>query len=147
MPDYNSTAADVSPSFASPLQGAHIFCCCQFGYGLTWGVLVSHLSQTTYPSQSRATLNLIAGLSNFVMSGSALVAGRLGERFGYKRMLAISTACTFASLCLSAAAYKSLPGIFVCQGVLVGASLGLGSPIYLAMPSQWFLRRRGLASG
>lgn len=114
---------------------------------MTWGVMVANLMETTYPNESSATLNLIAGLSNFVMSGSALVAGRLAERYGYKRMLAISTGCCLVSLLLSAAAYKSLAGIFICQGVLIGLSLGLGTPIYLSIPSQWFLKRRGLATG
>jgi len=37
--------------------------------------------------------------------------------------------------------------IFVFQGLLVGLSQGLVLPLFMALPSQWFKRRRGLASG
>ncbi|KAJ7839492.1 hypothetical protein B0H13DRAFT_1533866, partial [Mycena leptocephala] len=33
------------------------------------------------------------------------------------------------------------------QGCLLGFSMGISMPLYMALPSQWFFRRRGLATG
>lgn len=50
------------------------------GYGLTWGVYSAELAANVYPDVPISTLNLVAGLANFMMGGSALVAGRLAEK-------------------------------------------------------------------
>jgi hypothetical protein len=50
------------------------------GYGLTWGVYAAELHADVFPNVPIGTLNLVAGLANFVMGGSALVAGRLAEK-------------------------------------------------------------------
>jgi MFS family permease len=33
------------------------------------------------------------------------------------------------------------------QGIIVGAGQGLAIPLFMSLPSQWFDRHRGLASG
>lgn len=48
---------------------------------------------------------------------------------------------------LCAFTYKSLPGLILVQGCLLGASIGFGFPLTMAMPSMWFRKRRGLATG
>lgn len=64
-----------------------------------------------------------------------------------QRMMAIGSLGAFISVLICAFSTRSLAMIFVFQGLLVGISQGLILPLFMSMPSQWFLRRRGLASG
>jgi MFS family permease len=60
----------------------------------------------------------------------------------------IALSCFLGYLCLLASAFATkLYQIFLFQGCLLGLSLGISMPLYMALPSQWFLRRRGLATG
>ncbi|KAF9071340.1 major facilitator superfamily domain-containing protein, partial [Rhodocollybia butyracea] len=80
------------------------------------------------------------------MNGSSYLFGGLGDRFGYKRMIAIS--CTLAYLCLLASAFATkVYQLFLFQGCLLGISQGIGMPLYYSICSQWFLKKRGLATG
>jgi MFS family permease len=62
-------------------------------------------------------------------------------------MIAIGACCTFASLVVSAFVSHSLPLLFVFQGAILGFSQGIGMPLFMSLPSQWFLEKRGLATG
>jgi MFS family permease len=60
----------------------------------------------------------------------------------------IALSCSLGYLCLLASAFATkLYQIFLFQGCLLGLSVGISMPLYMALPSQWFLRRRGLATG
>ncbi|ORY56451.1 major facilitator superfamily domain-containing protein [Leucosporidium creatinivorum] len=126
--------------------GCFIFACSQMGYGLTWGVLVQDLVKQ-HPNQPIANLNLCVGATNFCMNASSFIGGRLGDRFGYKRMIAIGSACTFIILIISAFASHSLPALFIFQGALLGLSQGCSMPLILSFPAQWFSKKRGMATG
>lgn len=61
-------------------------------------------------------------------------------------MIAIS--CSLAYLCLLASAFATkVYQLFLFQGCLLGLSQGIGMPLYFSLCSQWFLKRRGLATG
>jgi MFS family permease len=63
-----------------------------------------------------------------------------------QKMMALS--CLLAYLCLLASAFATkLYQIYLFQGCLLGFSWGISMPLYMALPSQWFLRKRGLATG
>lgn len=62
-------------------------------------------------------------------------------------MIAIGAVCSFISLILSAVTSHSLPCLFIFNGFFLGTSLGMGMPMFLSLPAQWFSKRRGLASG
>jgi MFS family permease len=66
--------------------------------------------------------------------------------FHSQKMIALSGLLGY--LCLLASAFVTqLYQIFLFQGCLLGISLGISMPLYMALPSQWFLRHRGLATG
>ncbi|KAM0745862.1 MFS general substrate transporter [Meredithblackwellia eburnea MCA 4105] len=127
--------------------GVFVLACCQMGYGLVWGVFSQKLHETTHKDTPFSVLNLVVGVANFLMNGSSFIGGRLGEVYGFKRMIAIGIACTFISLLISSFVSHSLPLLFIFQGVAVGVSQGLGMPLFLSISSQHFLKRRGLATG
>jgi MFS family permease len=60
----------------------------------------------------------------------------------------IALSCLLAYLCLLASAFATkLYQVYLFQGCLLGFSMGISMPLYMALPSQWFFRRRGLATG
>ena len=63
-----------------------------------------------------------------------------------QRMIVLGCVLTFVSV-LGASFSTKLYQIFLCQGVFQGISQGISMPMYMALPSQWFLRRRALATG
>lgn len=79
-------------------------------------------------------------------SAGALVAGRLGDKFGYEPIIIIGACLLTLSLVVSAFAYVNLVGLFISQALL-GAAVGCGFPLFLAIPCMWFKKRRGLATG
>lgn len=138
-------------------------------YGMVWGVLLSSLRRDHYPNTSLATLTLIAGLQNLFQNLAPFISGRLGEKFGFKRMIAIGSIASVCFLIFSGLAVESLPALFVVQGALLGLCHGISLPLvgrndlclsrkkrklisvsfdqFMTLPSQWFSRRRGLATG
>ncbi|KAJ3730198.1 major facilitator superfamily domain-containing protein [Lentinula raphanica] len=126
--------------------GCFLYACTVFGWGLNWGVLQDYYHTTMFPTTSLSVLNTIVGLANFTMNGSSYLFGGLGDRYGYKKMIAIS--CFLAYLCLLASAFVTkVYQLFLFQGCLFGLSQGIGMPLYFSLCSQWFLKRRGLATG
>ncbi|KAM0792202.1 hypothetical protein ACM66B_004899 [Microbotryomycetes sp. NB124-2] len=127
--------------------GAALFCCTQMAYGLTWGVWLATLKSGPHKDVELSVLNLVVGLSNFLMAVTSFAAGRCGEVFGFKRVLIVNVVLTYAVQLTSAFVYKSIVGLFIAQGALLGIVMGLGLPLYLSIPSQWFKKRRGVATG
>lgn len=66
--------------------------------------------------------------------------------FNRQRVIAISVSLAYLSLLASAFSTK-VYHVFLFQGVCLGISQGLGMPLFVSMPSQWFYRKRGLATG
>ena len=63
-----------------------------------------------------------------------------------QRVLTVGAVLCWIGL-FSAAFATQLWATIVCQGVLVGIGQGIINPLFLSLPSQWFLKHRGLASG
>lgn len=60
----------------------------------------------------------------------------------------IALSCLLAYLSLLGSAFSTkLIHIFLTQGLFLGFSQGLGMPMYMSLPSQWFLEKRGFATG
>lgn len=77
----------------------------------------------------------------------AFFAGRLGDVYGYRPVMAAGGVVWTMAMALSAVAYKSLVGLFLVNGLLAGVGIGLGFPLYFALCSMWFKKKRGLATG
>ncbi|KAJ7030643.1 major facilitator superfamily domain-containing protein [Mycena alexandri] len=126
--------------------GCFIMACTCMGWGLLWGVLQDYYHSNEFSGVSLSTLSLAGGVLSFTMNCTAYLFGGIGDRYGYKRMIALS--CVLTYLCLLASAFiTKLYQIFLFQGCLLGFSMGIAMPLYMALPSQWFLKKRGLATG
>ncbi|KAF8208080.1 major facilitator superfamily domain-containing protein [Mycena galopus ATCC 62051] len=116
------------------------------GWGLVWGVFQDYYHTNKFSGTPLSSLSLVGGLFSFSMNCAAYLFGGIGDRYGYKRMIALSGVFTY--LCLLASAFAtSLYQVFLFQGCLLGFSMGISMPLYMALPSQWFHHRRGLATG
>ncbi|KAJ3869887.1 major facilitator superfamily domain-containing protein [Lentinula novae-zelandiae] len=126
--------------------GCFLYACTVFGWGLNWGVLQDYYHTTMFPNTSLSVLGTIIGLANFV---SLTLVKRITDPNpnGFQqKMIAIS--CSLAYLCLLASAFATkVYQLFLFQGCLLGLSQGIGMPLYFSLCSQWFLKRRGLATG
>ncbi|KAJ7734768.1 major facilitator superfamily domain-containing protein [Mycena maculata] len=126
--------------------GCFLMACACMGFGMVWGVFQDYYHTNRFAGTSLSTLSLVGGVFSFCMNFSSYLFGGIGERYGYKRMIALS--CTLGYLCLLASAFATkLYQVFLFQGCLLGLSFGIAMPLWMALPSQWFLRRRGLATG
>ncbi|KAJ7241674.1 major facilitator superfamily domain-containing protein [Mycena haematopus] len=116
------------------------------GWGMVWGVFQDYHHSNRFSTTPLSILSLVGGVYFFCMNSTAYFFGGVGDRYGYKRRIALS--CVLAYLCLLASAFATkLYQIFLFQGCLLGISTGISMPLYMVLPSQWFLRRRGLATG
>jgi hypothetical protein len=37
--------------------------------------------------------------------------------------------------------------LLICQGIILGFGQGMAMPLFMSLPSQWFYKKRGFASG
>ncbi|KAJ7734770.1 major facilitator superfamily domain-containing protein [Mycena maculata] len=129
--------------------GCFIMACTCMGFGLVWGVFQDYYHTNRFAGTSLSTRSLVGGTLSFCMTFSSYLFGGIGERYQLivpQRMIALS--CVLGYLCLLASAFATkLYQVFLFQGCLLGLSFGIAMPLYMALPSQWFLRRRGLATG
>ncbi|KAJ2820122.1 hypothetical protein IWW50_005185, partial [Coemansia erecta] len=95
---------------------------------------------------SNATISLIGVLNSSCMAILGVVSGKLCERFGYR----IVPLCGVFTLSLGyfLASFATEPWhLLLTQGVLCGVGAALTFLPAAVIPSQWFERRRGLATG
>ncbi|KAI8325046.1 MFS general substrate transporter [Martensiomyces pterosporus] len=95
---------------------------------------------------SNATISLVGVLSGSSMAILGVVSGKLCERYGYR----IVPLCGVATLSLGyfLASFATQPWhLLLTQGVLCGIGAAMTFMPAVVVPSQWFERRRGLASG
>ncbi|WVQ83075.1 hypothetical protein IAT38_005213 [Cryptococcus sp. DSM 104549] len=122
-----------------------VLACCMtlaaltMGWGVSWGVFQDYYKQYVY-TQSTTKLSLVGGMFGLCMNTVSFVSGRIGDKLGFKAVV------TWLGLFLAAWSTK-LWQVMLTQGVLCGTGMGMGLPVFFSLPSQWFYKKRGLASG
>ncbi|KAM0751308.1 MFS general substrate transporter [Meredithblackwellia eburnea MCA 4105] len=118
------------------------------GFGFTWAVFMEYYHTHELAHVSLAALNMSGGLFNFAMNASSFVFGRLGDRFGFKKMIAVGGIAAFIFQIVSAFGHRSFTIVLHFQGLFVGVAHGAALPLFMSLPSTWFdPKRRGLATG
>ncbi|KAI1266060.1 major facilitator superfamily domain-containing protein [Xylariaceae sp. FL1019] len=115
------------------------------GTSYSWGVIQSALVERGL--SSAATLSFVGALGPALLAAVATLNSRLMRMIGvrYTGMLGV----TFMGLAQILAGFssKSVPGLFVTEGVLLGLGFGLAFIVSSSTPAQYFSKKRGLANG
>ncbi|KAG0303352.1 hypothetical protein BGZ98_006770 [Dissophora globulifera] len=143
-----------SPTYIAPPDGGYgwvVVGACflnnfsMLGILLSWGIFQQLYTTEVYPGQVSAISwvgTLAFGCQYIVGSLFSLFAARIG----YRRMILMGAVLT-AGGCVAASFATKVWHLYLSQGVLFGVGAAMANPCVLAAPAQWFVRRRGLASG
>ncbi|RKP13149.1 major facilitator superfamily domain-containing protein [Piptocephalis cylindrospora] len=113
---------------------------------LSWGLYQRAYLEGDYRNEKSSTVTLIGGTCAALVYGLGIVFGKLIQIYGIRWPLIIGTILYPVGLVLASFS-TSIWHLFLTQSLIpgIGCSLVLFSASHL--PSQWFDRRRGLASG
>ncbi|KAI0742937.1 major facilitator superfamily domain-containing protein [Daedaleopsis nitida] len=126
--------------------GCFIFSAATVGWGLVWGVTEEYFRSHMFPGTPDSVLTTLGSMSCLIMTIVGIVAGKLADRYGYKPFLAAGAVIWVASM-LASAFCTELWHFFITMGLMQGLSDALVFPLIVALPSQWFLRKRAFATG
>ncbi|PKS11717.1 hypothetical protein jhhlp_001705 [Lomentospora prolificans] len=111
----------------------------------SYGIIQLHLSEARLASVS--TLAFIGSVAAAISPLTGPIVARIINRLGYRTTAAIGAG--FVGLGEFAAGWstKSVPAMFITQGFLFGIGRSLLFLPAATVPSLWFRRKRGLATG
>lgn len=119
---------------------------CSIGSVYAWSLFVNPISN--YIGKSTQQVQISFSLAIFFLGMSAAFGGNLVEK-SIKKSSLISMLCFCSGLIVTAISiyFKSLPGIYLGYGFLMGIGLGIGyiTPVKTLM--LWFKKQKGLATG
>ncbi|KAI0541050.1 major facilitator superfamily transporter [Xylaria digitata] len=115
------------------------------GTSYSWGVIQGALVEEGLSTP--AVLSFVGALGPTLLAAVSILNSRIMRAIGvrYTGMLGISL-IGFAEI-LAGFAVKSVPGLFITQGVLLGLGFGLTFIVTSSTPAQYFSKKRGLANG
>lgn len=95
---------------------------------------------------SRATISGASSLAYLFMGLIGIIAGRLNDRIGPGKVLAI-TGFFFGLGCLLMSRLETIWQLYLFYGICVGIGLGAIDVIPLTTTARWFVKNRGLVTG
>ncbi|KAJ1674088.1 hypothetical protein EV182_003989 [Spiromyces aspiralis] len=112
-----------------------------------FGVYQEHYMNHMFKGQvSNSTISFIGSLAPASMSLCGLFGGKLCERFGFKVVPIVGVVIITLGYLL--ASFSTKPWhLFLTQGLMTGIGASLAFLPSVSTPSQWFYKRRGLATG
>ncbi|KAJ9063862.1 hypothetical protein DSO57_1036466 [Entomophthora muscae] len=116
------------------------------GVNYTFGVFLEHYTEKWDGRVSYNTLTWIGTLSSSLLSLAAGAGGILAEKVGFPLATFIGGSVFSAGLLLASFSTQ-VWHLFVTQGFMVGFGAAIMFITASSAPSQWFSKRRGLATG
>ncbi|KAG0243158.1 hypothetical protein BGW41_002798 [Actinomortierella wolfii] len=111
-----------------------------------FGVYQDLYVKDLYSSASASQISLIGTLSIVGMDLSGPLTGAFADHFGYRTSALLGALIMTASLVATSFSYE-LWHLYLTQGLLYGIGASLAFFTSVTIPSQWFKKRRGLATG
>ncbi|ORY51963.1 MFS general substrate transporter, partial [Rhizoclosmatium globosum] len=93
-----------------------------------------------------SVISFIGSVSAALLVGCGMESGKLAERFGFQRMIFVGT-CILSGGLLLASFCTEVWQLMLTQGVLYGFGMSIAYFPAVSVPSQWFDKKRGLATG
>lgn len=115
------------------------------GNTYSWGIMQASLANDHLAPTS--TLSFIQGLATSFISILAIVNARLVRRLGARNTGLVGALLFAGGQILSGWSSRSVGGLFMTAGVMMGVGLSLLFMVFSVMPAQYFSKRRGLANG
>ncbi|KAG0330415.1 hypothetical protein BG004_002110, partial [Podila humilis] len=112
------------------------------GYGIYQDRYISH----EFSTASTFELSWIGTLNVMGMDLTGPITGQVADHFGYRVSAFVGGLIMVASLLATSFSTK-VWHLYICQGILYGLGASLAFFPSLSLPSQWFKRRRGFATG
>ncbi len=115
-----------------------------FGSAYTFSAFLEPLQRDF--GASRGSVSLVFSLAGFLYFGLGAVSGPLADRFGSRPLAVIGMVLTGLGLAAASAA-RNLVEVYAAYGLGVGLGVGCAYVPAVGAVQQWFVRRRGFASG
>ncbi|KAJ2614128.1 hypothetical protein H4S08_001863 [Coemansia sp. RSA 1365] len=116
------------------------------GINDAYGVYQQHYQLSEFPQATAAIISWIGTTQFLVMCVGGIFSGFLCEHFDTRILNAIG-AVTMGIAFITASFCKSIEMLMVTQGFLYGLGASFPFVAGTSIPSQWFTKRRGLATG
>ncbi|KAJ2160362.1 hypothetical protein GGF46_002310 [Coemansia sp. RSA 552] len=116
------------------------------GVNDAYGVYQQHYQLTEFPDASAGLISWIGTVQFLMMCAAGVFSGFLCENFD-TRILNAAGATLMGIALLAGSFCKTVGMLMVTQGFLYGLGASFPFVAGTSIPSQWFTRRRGLATG
>ncbi|CAI4213256.1 unnamed protein product [Parascedosporium putredinis] len=111
----------------------------------SYGIVQLHLSEARLASVS--TLSFIGSVGASISPLTAMIVARIINRLGHRKTAAIGAFFVGLGEFTAGWSTESVPAMFATQGFLFGIGTSLLFLPAATVPSLWFKRKRGLATG
>ncbi|KAG0288821.1 hypothetical protein BGZ96_007443 [Linnemannia gamsii] len=127
--------------------GAFMIQFCVFGFNFSWGVYQEHyVNENIFPGAGLTDISWAGTIG----AGSVFITGpfqsSMTRPFGTRPVIATGIVISACGLVLASFVTKVWQ-LYLTQGFLFGLGAGMAILPALAVPVQWFDKKRGLASG
>ncbi|KAK3813460.1 MAG: major facilitator superfamily domain-containing protein [Linnemannia gamsii] len=115
------------------------------GIMFSWGIFQQLYKDEVFPGQTSAVswIGTLAFGCMYIVGG---ICSLFAAKIGYRKMIFMGSFLV-AGGCIGASFATEVWHLYLTQGVLYGLGAAMANPCVLAAPSQWFVVRRGMASG
>ncbi|ODQ52578.1 MFS general substrate transporter [Saitoella complicata NRRL Y-17804] len=128
------------------ILGGFLFMVGTLGLNNSYGAFQSYYIDTLYTTTSPAVITLIGSLGGTVLMLLGAIVGRIVDKFGYRPCFIVGFALCVISLMLSSIC-NSIQALVWTQGILFGMGIAVGFTPAVSIPTQYFTKRRGFATG
>ncbi|KAI0972706.1 major facilitator superfamily domain-containing protein [Xylaria arbuscula] len=115
------------------------------GTSYSWGVIQGALVQEGLSTP--AVLSFVGALGPTLLAAVAILNSRIMRMIGVRYTGMLGIFLIGLAEILAGFAVKSVPGLFITEGVLLGLGFGLSFIVTSTGPAQYFSKKRGLANG
>ncbi|KAG0271181.1 hypothetical protein BGZ95_001050, partial [Linnemannia exigua] len=115
------------------------------GIMFSWGIFQQLYKDEVFPGQTSAVswIGTLAFGFMYIVGG---ICSLFAAKIGYRKMVLMGSFLV-AGGCIGASFATEVWHLYLTQGILYGLGAAMANPCILSAPSQWFVVRRGMASG